>query len=66
MKIIIALDHRLEYITLRNNFSRIGAIGTICGVGRGSRYEDDSPGMEADLPVAAVGTPQLRYNLTIT
>ena len=29
MKIIIALDHHLEYITLRNNFSRIGDIGTV-------------------------------------
>ena len=48
MKIIIALDHRLEYITRRNNFSRIGAIGTICGVGCGPRYEDDRPGIEAD------------------
>ena len=26
MKIIIALDHHLEYITLRNNFSRIGGV----------------------------------------
>ena len=29
MKIIIALDHHLEYITLRNKFSRIGDIGTM-------------------------------------
>ena len=29
MKIIIALDHHLEYITLRNNFSRIGDVGTV-------------------------------------
>ena len=37
MKIIIALDHHLEYITLRNNFSRIGDIGTTyMVVGKGS------------------------------
>ena len=37
MKIIIALDHHLEYITLRNKFSRIGDIGTTyIVVGKGS------------------------------
>ena len=39
MKIIIALDHQLEYITLRNKFSRTASAGDIFGSVTNERVE---------------------------
>ena len=59
MKIIIALDHHLEYITLRNNFSRIGDIGTTNMVaGKGSCKKQEVGKILASLPnyILSIGT----------
>ena len=39
MKIIIALDHQLEYITLRNEFSKTAGAGDIFGSVTNERVE---------------------------
>ena len=59
MKIIIALDHHLEYITLRNKFSRIGDIGTTnMVVGKGSWKKQEVGKILASLPnyILSIGT----------